>query len=209
MREDAMKRMAEAVMEGLKRRNMESYYCADREAAAKLVLEMIGPEATVTCGGSSTIRSLGIPEQLKERGQIIIEYPEEEKKTAGSPIYRDVVGADYFLMSCNAITVKGELINIDGASNRVACLVHGPKHVIIVAGLNKLVKTVEEGIDRVQTQVCPVIADATGRKTPCGIKGICTNCNSPECMCCNIVVTRHSRYDGRIRVILVGEPLGM
>lgn len=209
MLEDARKRMAEAVMEGLKRRNMDSYYCADGEAAEKLVLEMIEPEAKVTWGGSNTVKSLGIPERLKERGQSIIEYPEEEKKAAGSPVYQEVVGADYFLMGCNAITVKGELINIDGASNRVACLVHGPKHVIIVAGLNKLVKTVEEGIDRVQTQVCPIIADATGRKTPCGIKGICTNCNSPECMCCNIVVTRHSRYDGRIRVILVGEPLGM
>lgn len=209
MREDAVKRMAEAVMEGLKRRNMENYYCADGEEAAKLILDMIEPEAKVTWGGSSTMKSLGIPEQLKERGQTIIEYPEEEKKTAGSPIYQEVVGADYFLMGCNAITVKGELVNIDGASNRVGCLVHGPKHVIVVAGINKLVKTVEEGIDRIQTQVCPIIADASGRKTPCGIKGICTNCNSPECMCCNIVVTRHSRYDGRIRVILVGEALGL
>ena len=209
MLEDARKRMAEAVMEGLKRRNMDSYYCADGEEAAKLILEMIEPEAKVTWGGSNTVKSLGIPERLKERGQAIIEYPEEEKKAAGSPVYQEVVGADYFLMSCNAITVKGELINIDGASNRVGCLVHGPKHVIVIAGLNKLVKTIEDGYNRIQTQVCPIIADATNRKTPCGVAGFCTDCHSPECMCCNIVVTRHSRYTGRIKVILVGENVGI
>ena len=88
-------------------------------------------------------------------------------------------------------------MNIDGASNRVSSLLHGPKHVVIVAGINKIVKTVEDGIHRIQTQTCPVIADKTGRKTPCGTAGFCTDCQSPDCMCCNIVVTRRSRYTGR------------
>ena len=100
-------------------------------------------------------------------------------------------------------------MNIDGASNRVSSLLHGPKHVVIVAGINKIVKTVEDGIHRIQTQTCPVIADKTGRKTPCGAAGFCTDCQSPDCMCCNIVVTRRSRYTGRIWVILVGETLGI
>jgi len=209
MRADANKKIAENVIKGLKKRNMEGYYCENGEEAAKLVLELIEPGSLVSWGGSQTVRDLEILDRLKERDVQLLEYPEQEKKTAGSPIFKEVAGADYFLMGTNAITVDGALVNIDGASNRVSSLVHGPKHVIIVAGLNKIVKTVEDGIDRIQTQVCPVIADMSGRKTPCGVAGICNNCHSPECMCCNIVITRHSRYTGRIKVILVGENLGV
>lgn len=209
MREDAKRRMAESVIRGLKRRNMEGVYCESGADAVKLILDLIEPGAKVTWGGSDTVKSLGLRDLIKEGNYEVIEYPEEEKREAGSPVYGQVVCADYFLMGANAITVDGELINVDGASNRVGCLVHGPKHVIIVAGLNKIVRTVEDGYNRIQTQVCPIIADATGRKTSCGVKGVCADCHSPECMCCNIVVTRHSRYTGRIKVILVGENVGI
>lgn len=209
MREDAKRRMAENVIAGLKKRNMEGYYCASGEDAVKMILDMIEPGASVTWGGSDSLNSLGIKEIFKSGNYRVIDYPPEEKEEPGSPIYGQVVCADYFLMGTNAITVNGELINMDGASNRVGCLVHGPKHVIVLAGLNKLVKTVEEGYDRIQTQICPIIADATNRKTPCAVKGVCYDCHSQECMCCNLVVTRHSRYTGRINVILVGENLGL
>ena len=136
------------------------------------------------------------------------DYPMKDKETMGNPSYLGSCSADCFLMGTNAITVKGELVNIDGAGNRVACLIHGPRQVIIVVGMNKLVRSIEDGIDRIQTQVCPIIADATGRKTPCGVKGVCMDCQSPDCMCCSIVVTRRSRYDGRIKVVIVGENLG-
>ena len=79
----------------------------------------------------------------------------------------------------------------------------------MVAGINKLVKTVEDGVHRIQTSVAPVLAERTGRKTPCAVTGVCSSCSSPDCMCCNIVITRHSRYTGRIKVILVGEALGV
>lgn len=209
MAEDIKRKMAENVMKGLKKRNMEGIYCATGEEAAKLIVDMIGPEASVTWGGSNSVKQLGLLETLKEKGCNMLEYPEEEKKEMGSPIYSQVVGADYFLMGTNAITVDGALVNIDGASNRLACLLHGPKHVIIVAGLNKLVKTVEDGIDRIQTSVCPIIGEKSGRRIPCAITGACADCHSPESMCCSIVITRHSRYNGRIKVILVGENLGL
>jgi len=173
------------------------------------VVDMVGPGDLVTWGGSATVNELGILDLLREKGARLLEYPEEERKAPGSPIFQEAAGADYFLMGTNAITINGELVNIDGASNRVSSLLHGPKHVVIVAGINKIVKTVEDGIHRIQTQTCPVIADKTGRKTPCGTAGFCTDCQSPDCMCCNIVVTRRSRYTGRIRVILVGETLGI
>ena len=202
-------KMAASVIEGLKKRNMEGFYCETKEQAADLVLDLVEPGAKVSWGGSNTIQGLGVLERLKEAGCEMIEYPEAEKKEMGSPIYPRAASADYFLMGTNAVTVKGELVNIDGASNRVACLLHGPKHVVIVVGINKIVRTVEDGIDRIQTQTCPVIAEKTGRKTPCSIKGVCADCQSPDCMCCNIVVTRRSRYTGRIQVVIVGENLGL
>ena len=114
----------------------------------------------------------------------------------------------YATPQTQAAEQTSQLVNIDGAGNRVACLIHGPKQVIIVVGMNKIVRSIEDGIDRIQTQACPIIADATGRKTPCGVKGVCMDCQSPDCMCCSIVVTRRSRYDGRIKVVIVGENLG-
>ncbi len=209
MREDALKRMADHVIEGLKKRNMEGFYCATKEEAADLIMGMMEPGSKVTCGGSRSISDLGLMEKINGGDYSVIDYPMHENEIAGNPIYQNVVGADYFIMGTNAITVNGELINVDGASNRVGCLVHGPKHVIVIAGLNKLVKTLEDGYNRIQTQICPIIADATNRKTPCGVAGFCTDCHSPECMCCNIVVTRHSRYNGRIKVVIVGEHVGI
>lgn len=209
MREDAMKRMADHVIEGLKKRNMEGFYCATKAEAADMIMGMIAPGSKVTWGGSSSMKDLGLVEKIQNGDYTVIEYPAHEKEIAGNPIYQNVVGADYFIMGTNAITVNGELINVDGASNRVGCLVHGPKHVIVIAGLNKLVKNVEDGYNRIQTQICPIIADATNRKTPCGVAGFCADCHSPECMCCNIVVTRHSRYTGRIKVVIVGENVGI
>lgn len=201
--------MAETVIKELKRRNMESFYCPDRAAAAELICSLVPQGASVSWGGSATISQLGVLSRLEKAGCRMIEYPAREKVHIGSPIFQQVAGADVFLMGTNAITRSGELVNIDGASNRLSSLLHGPKQVLVVAGINKLVKTVEDGVHRIQTSVAPVLAERTGRKTPCAVTGVCSSCSSPDCMCCNIVITRHSRYTGRIKVILVGEALGV
>ena len=201
--------MAETVIKELKRRNMEGFYCPDRAAAAELICSLVPQGASVSWGGSATISQLGVLSRLTRYLRVMIEYPAREKVHIGSPTFQQVAGADVFLMGTNAITRSGELVNIDGASNRLSSLLHGPKQVLVVAGINKLVKTVEDGVHRIQTSVAPVLAERTGRKTPCAVTGVCSSCSSPDCMCCNIVITRHSRYTGRIKVILVGEALGV
>lgn len=207
--EKAYGKIAENVITGLKRRNIEGFYCENRQEALDLALKFMEKKGSVSSGGSTTVRELGLMEKLREKGYELIEYNEADKKEIGSPIFKEVAGADYFLMSANAITVDGALVNIDGASNRVSSMLHGPKTVIMIVGINKVVRDVEAGIDRIQTLVTPVLAGNSGRQTPCGIKGICTNCLSPDCMCCNIVITRRSRYTGRMKIILVGESLGV
>ena len=111
-------------------------------------------------------------------------------------------------MSSNAVTLDGELVNIDGNGNRVACLITGPKNVILIVGMNKIVPDVTSGFDRVRNMAAPPNGVRLGLSTPCSKYGKCHDCYSPDCMCCEFVVTRKSRIPGRIKVILVGEELG-
>ena len=129
--------------------------------------------------------------------------PEESRQ-----LYAKTVLADYYLMSTNAITLDGELINIDGNGNRVACLIQGPAHVILVVGMNKVVTDVESGIARVRNMASPANAIRLNRNLACAATGVCHDCLSPECFCNQLVITRRSMHNGRIKVYLVGEELG-
>ena len=122
--------------------------------------------------------------------------------------YSKIVTCDYYFMSSNAITLDGQLVNIDGRGNRVACLIDGPKNVIIIAGMNKIVTDVEAGIERVRNYASPPNNIRLGYNTPCAQLGRCANCLVDDCICCQIVITRKSKIPGRIKVILVGEELG-
>lgn len=199
---------AKSVIKKFEQRGMEGYYCADREAARKQVLELIQENSSVTWGGSISLEETGIIDAVKQGPYHVIdrasaETPEEKRKLFG-----EIVCADYFLTSTNAFTLDGELVNIDGRGNRVACLITGPQNVIVVAGMNKLVKNVQEGIDRVHTIAAPPNAIRVGVSTPCSKTGVCGNCTGPGCICCQTVVTRASMIRGRIKIVLVGEELG-
>lgn len=123
-------------------------------------------------------------------------------------IYGQICCCDYFLMSTNAITLDGELINIDGRGNRVAFLCYGPQNVVILTGMNKIVSDVESGVKRVRNIAAPPNAIRLNKKTPCALTGKCENCYSPDCMCGQFVITRRSGIPNRIKVILIGEELG-
>jgi L-lactate utilization protein LutB len=199
---------AEEIIKKLNARNMEGYYCADREEASAKVKRFLTPDSSIAWGGSMTMEEIGLLDDLRESDYELIDRnmavtPEEKRELFGK-----IVTADYFLMSTNAITLDGELINIDGNGNRVACLCQGPEQVIIVAGMNKVVADVEAGIQRVHNIAAPPNALRLGLDTPCANFGRCSLCLSKECMCAQTVVTRYNRIDGRIKVILVGEELG-
>lgn len=121
---------------------------------------------------------------------------------------RKALLCDTFLMSSNAITEDGELYNIDGHANRVAALCFGPKYVVIVAGMNKIVKDMDAAYSKVRNYTAPVNAQRFNLDTPCCKTGSCFNCNSIQSICAQMVETRFCRPQGRIKVILVGEELG-
>ncbi len=199
---------AKSIIHKLEARKMEGYYCPDKESAKAKVLELIGPnKKVVTYGGSMSLDEIGVKESVEEAGHDLLRRekyvtPEEKRECFAKQTLADV-----FMMSTNAITLDGELVNIDGSGNRVACLSFGPNEVIVVAGMNKVVSNVEEGIARSRNFAAPPNTVRLGCDTPCAKIGQCGNCLN-DTICCQIVVTRASRVPGRIKVILVGEELG-
>lgn len=200
---------ANTVIKALEKRNMKGYYCPDCAAAVKLADELIPEHATVAFGGSVSVAESGVMDLLKNRSDIHLidrskaKTPEETKQ-----MYRDAFSSDVYFMSTNAITLDGELINIDGNGNRVAALIYGPDKIVMIVGMNKLVSTVEDGINRVRDIAAPANGVRLNKQTPCAVTGFCHDCLSPDCMCSHTVITRRCFTPDRIHVILVGETLG-
>ncbi|MBN7773702.1 lactate utilization protein [Clostridium aminobutyricum] len=205
----ANKKQIECIIKNLERRNMAGYYCENMEDAYDTVMSLIADDTVVGWGGSSTLSEIGIKEGLRERKLTVIDpYSMSDPKESMAAKIR-LLRSDSFLMSTNAITLDGELVNIDGSGNRVAALCFGPKQVIVVVGANKIVESEKHAISRIKTQSCPPNAIRLKKQTPCGVTGKCTECLVPgETMCCTTMVTRFSNVPKRIKVILVNENLG-
>ena len=205
----AREKQAESIISALEKRNMTAYYCEDIEACRQKVLEIVPAGSVISWGGSMSIHECGVPAALKDRGDCEVldrsTYitPEQQQEFAVKTFQ-----SDYYLMSTNAITLDGELVNIDGNGNRVASLIYGPKHVIVITGMNKVVPDVLQGYDRVRNIASPPNTIRLGKNTPCAKLGKCGNCYSEDCICNQIVVTRRSGHTGRIKVYFVGEELG-
>ena len=197
--------LAQKVIEGLASRNMTGYYAADKEAALQLALSLIPEGSTVTMGGGMSVHEIGLPAALKEGNYNFIDRDEMKDKRAAMLAAYD---ADFFLMSTNAMTEDGILVNIDGNSNRVSALAQGPRKVIIIAGMNKVCDDVDGAMKRARNVAAPINAQRFGLDTPCSRTGACMNCKSPDTICCPFLITRYSKHAGRIHVILVNDSLG-
>jgi len=196
------------IIKNLQKRNMDGFYCETKEEAKEKVMSLINKDAVVGWGGTFTIDEVGIKEALKENNIKVI-----DRDTASTPaerlqLMKKALTSDVFLAGTNAITMNGELVNIDGAGNRLAAFCFGPDSLIVVAGMNKVVRDVESGIKRIRTDACVPNAIRYNLNTPCAKTGICAECTTPETICSQILVTRYSKPKNRIKVVLVGEELG-
>lgn len=196
------------IMQNLKRRNMSAYYCDTSVEAVELASSLIEEHSTVSYGGSMTIVESGMMNKLKEGNYKLLDRNAATTPEEIRSIYLKSFDADTYLMSANAISLDGQLVNIDGRGNRVAALIYGPKQVIVMIGMNKVESTLEDAINRVQNFAAPANTQRLNRQTPCRKTGFCHDCQSDDCICCNTVITRRSGEEGRIKVILVGEVLG-
>lgn len=201
--------LASITMKNLEKRHFECHYCKTAKEAVDLASEMVTPGSTVSFGGSVTLADTGMSDILRHREDITL----LDRKKAASPeetaeICLKALGADYYFMSTSAITIDGELYNIDGNGNRMAALIYGPKNVIILAGMNKVVPTLEDAASRTRNLAAPQNAIRLDKKTPCASTGVCADCLSPDCICSHTVITRRSAPANRIKIILIGESLG-
>lgn len=198
--------LAQCVIKNMNARFMEAYFCETKEEALNKALELIEEGTTVSWGGTMTMKEIGLDLALKNGNYNVLD---RENAKEGQDIAREAFFADYYIMSANAICDDGQLINIDGNGNRCAALIFGPKNVIVIAGMNKVVQGYENALNRARTVAAPINVQRFPDKiTGCSKTGKCTDCKSPDTICCNIVTTRISRPQGKIKVILVNEDLG-
>lgn len=200
--------LADTLIEKFNKRGIEGYYCENAAEALLMAKRFLTPGCSISWGGSETLNEIGLLEDLKNSDYILYDRHNAHTPEEKSLMYSKIVTSDYFFMSSNAITLDGQLVNIDGSGNRVACLITGPKNVIVIVGMNKIVTDVETGIERVRNMAAPPNTVRLNCKTPCAELGKCANCLVDDCICCEIVITRKSKIPGRIKVILVGEELG-
>ncbi len=197
--------LSQKIIKGLESRNMKGFYAHSKAEALKIALEIIPDGSTVTMGGSVSAREIGLVDAMKLGNYKFIDRDLSDNKRAAALAAYDV---DVFLASCNAMTEDGVLVNIDGNANRVSAIAYGPKKVVFIVGMNKVCKDVDSAMKRARNVAAPVNAQRFGLDTPCSKTGSCMDCRSPDTICCQFLITRYSRHDDRIFVILVNDNLG-
>jgi len=196
------------VIKNLQKRNMEGYYCETAEEAAEKAMSMIKQDDVVAWGGSTTIDQIGIKKLLEEKNIKVIDRDKASDPKEKARLMKLALTSDVFLVSANAITMDGELLNIDATGNRVAAYCYGPDSVIVIAGINKIVTDLDAALKKARLDATVPNTFRTNSKTPCHFTGKCTECTMSDTLCCQILVTRFCRPQNKIKVILVGENLG-
>lgn len=210
-REIIFQKKAEQVIEHLRKRNINGVYVRTAKEAIAEICRLIPDGASVALGGSVTVMASGMLDELrKRRVELLDRYRPGITNEEVETVMARGTTADVLLMSCNAVTADGKLVNEDGRGNRVAGLVFGPKKVIMMVGVNKIVRTVEDGITRIREVAAPLNAVRLGLDTPCTRTGFCDDekCYPPQRVCSQISIIESNRVKDRLNVVFVGEELG-
>ncbi len=197
------------VAEALKKRGFEAYYVSDNTQAVEKILQIIPKNHSVSWGGCMTMDALGLKEKLISNDYSIIDRDAAQSPDERELLMHKALNCGSFIMSSNAITEDGQLFNIDGKGNRVAALCYGPENVIVIAGMNKVVQDMDAAYSRVRGFAAPANAQRFDLDTPCKKIGCCADCLSATTICAQFVTTRFCKPAGRIKVVLIGENLGI
>ena len=184
--------------------------CRDKQEALNIILKLVPHEVTVGFGGSITINEIGIKDELKRRGNKILDpfEPGVDKETS-LKLRLDANRADYFLCSANAVTKNGLIINIDGSGNRVGSTIFGPGHVIFVIGVSKITPDLDSALYRAHKYAAVANAKRLNVKTPCAETGECSDCNSTERICCVTSIFERAPKRMPTTIVLINEELGI
>lgn len=207
LQQDHFEKIGRLAVKALAANGFQAQFVATKEAALQATLALIDAKATVGFGGSMTTKAIGVQAALEKRGNTVYNHQGLPKEEA-LQVRRQELTADVLLSSSNAITLQGELINVDGSGNRVAAMIFGPQRVIVIAGANKIVKDEAAGRQRIQMVAAPMNTARLHCQTPCATTGVCVDCHIPARIC-NVTTIIHrppSAVD--FHVIIVGEELG-
>lgn len=202
------RKRAQVLVNNLKKRHFDAWYCETGEEALEKALQLIPEGALVGWGGAASAEQIGLLEAVRKGPYRAIDRDTANSAQQRRELMRSALLSDVFITGCNAISLTGELVNIDGMGNRVAAIVYGPEKVLMIAGMNKVTDTLEAAVERARTVAAPVNKQRFPGDTPCMVTGACGNCLSEGCICNQILVTRNCRSAGRIQLILVGQILG-
>ena len=202
---------AKKIIHNLEKRCMRGFYFENPSEAVQEICKMINEGDSVGLGGSETIIETGLIIELRKlKINLLDRYKEGVTKAEVDEMRRKGLLSDVFIASTNAITLDGKLVNEDGIGNRVACMIYGPQKVIIIAGINKVVSTVDDAIRRIKSKAAPLDALRVDIETSCYHTGVCNDphCFPPKRICSHLVVIESSMIRDRINVFLIGKQLG-
>ena len=209
----------EKTANALRANNMEVFIVENRQKAMEKTEELLSEGDRIGLGGSVTLNECKITDLVRSKKYRFIDRY-EAGLTAEQIRERHIeaLSADVYITSSNAVTENGELYNVDGNSNRIACISYGPKSVVMIVGVNKIVRDIGEAVKRVKSVAAPANCERLGCQTYCKAEGesvslskggdICSGCSSDARKCCNYLISSKQRHKNRIKVIIVGEELG-
>ena len=198
----------EVLVKNLQKRHFEAYYCATKAEALKQVLALMPEGSTVGWGGAVSAAQVGVQEAVHAGNYKVIDRDQFSDPAEKLRCMRQCFDADFFITGANALSLDGQMVNIDGNGNRVGLIVYGPKNIIVVAGMNKVCATLEDAVKRARTIAAPMNQQRFGLPNPCTCTGVCGDCLSETSICNQILITRNCKPAGRIKFVLVGEELG-
>jgi len=202
-------KLGQKTVENLKKNGFDAHFAQSSEEAKDLLIEMVKDFETFGFGGSDTTRGLGLVETLKKKGKVIYDHWKQGlSKEEDLDIRLNQGRADCFICSANAISLSGEIINVDGIGNRTNGMTFGPKKVIIVAGMNKVRPDLHSALARIKEVAAPMRAKSLGMATPCAQTGFCTDCNSPQRICRITTILHRKPMLTDVSVVLINEELG-
>jgi len=224
IRKDYMRQQCRIAVKNLAKNNFQAHYCDSVAEAKDLVLGMIPDDGVVGFGDSHTVFALDLDEDLEKKNCVAIPHTCAVNKYAvehNSPgwniignkeemreILQQYLVANVFILGANAVTIDGQIINIDGAGNRIAGSIYGSDRIIIIAGANKIVRDVNAGLDRIRFVAAQMNNIKYGNELACNKAGVCLECRDAE-RNCNITSIIHKRpADSDYHVIIVAEELG-
>ncbi len=195
------------LVRNLRSRHFDAYYCSTKEEALQQALALMPEGSSVGWGGTVSCQQLGLLDAVRAGKYLCFDRDTAKTPEEREDALRRCLLVDTFLTSANAMSLDGQMVNIDGTGNRLAAIAFGPKQVIVVVGMNKVVDTLDDAIHRARTVAAPMNQQRFGFPNPCGATGTCGDCKSETCICNHILITRHCRGQ-RIKFVLVGEDLG-